>query len=837
MKNISEIEAKWQKIWQESACFESEIDSSKPKYYVLEMFPYPSGKIHVGHLRNYSMGDLIARFFRSNGFNVLYPMGWDSFGLPAENAAIQNNIHPAKWTLSNIESMKEQIKSMGNSYDWRREVTTCLPDYYGHEQSFFIDLLEKGLAYQKESVVNWDPIDNTVLANEQVIDGKGWRSGAPIEKRKLKQWFLKITDYAEELLNETYKLEGWPDSVRLMQQNWIGKSVGANIKFKIKNSDDEIIAYSTRPDTLFGASFLAVAYDHDILDSIIITEEIQNFIANCKSMSTSIEDIEKAEKIAIDTGLKALHPFDSSIEIPVYLANYVLKDYGTGAVFACPAHDERDHEIAVKYNLPIIEVVKSDSDIDVIKTPYTGDGVMINSGFLNGLSNIDAKTTSIKKLESTGNGESKVNYRLKDWGISRQRYWGCPIPVIHCDDCGVVAVNKQDLPVTLPEDVDFSKTGNPLENHPSWKHTKCPKCRKDAIRETDTFDTFFESSWYFARYCDNNSPSMVDKKSADYWLPVDQYIGGIEHAVLHLLYARFFTKAMNDTGYVSVREPFKKLLTQGMVLHATFKDEDGNWVYPTDIISEGGTLRDKNSNKRVFEGKIEKMSKSKKNVIDLDNTIKNYGADTVRLFILSDSPPERDLEWSESGVDGCYKFIMKLFAISEKIMTISFTDSEDKALLTKTHATIRDVTKDIKAYHFNKAIARIRELFNAVSDAVSSGSNSKTLRFAIDSIIRLLNPFAPHSTEEIWSKIGNSKILAKSDWPSYDEALSVSNEVTIAVQINGKLRGTIQVIKDLPNQEVEKCVFDTREVSKYLENVQIKKVIVVPNKIINFVVI
>jgi leucyl-tRNA synthetase len=836
MKNISEIEAKWQKIWRESSCFESDTNSSKPKYYVLEMFPYPSGKIHVGHLRNYSMGDLLSRFYRSTGFNVLYPMGWDSFGLPAENAAIQNNIHPSKWTLSNISSMRDQIKSMGNSYDWRREVTTCLPDYYGHEQAFFLDLLEKGLAYQKESVVNWDPVDNTVLANEQVIDGRGWRSGAVVEKRKLKQWFLKITDYAEELLEDTYKLDGWPESVKLMQQNWIGKSVGANIKFKIKNSDQEIVVYSTRPDTLFGASFLAVAYDHEIISEIQQTEEIQKFISKCKSMSTALEDIEKAEKEAVYTGIMVLHPFDESKEIPVYIANYVLKDYGTGAVFGCPAHDERDHEIALKYKLPIIQVVKTDSEIDILKQADTAEGTVINSDFLNGFSTKDAKLESIKKLESIGKGEAKTNFRLKDWGISRQRYWGCPIPIIHCDDCGAVPVSKSELPVTLPEDADFSKTGNPLDNHPSWKHVNCPKCGKEALRETDTFDTFFESSWYFARYCNNKHPSMVDKNSADYWLPVDQYIGGIEHAVLHLLYARFFTKAMSDSGYVSIREPFVKLLTQGMVLHATYKDEDGNWVYPTDVVSESGELKDKTSGKRVFAGKQEKMSKSKKNVIDLDNTIKNYGADTVRLFILSDSPPERDLEWSDSGVDGCYKFIMKLFAISDKISSISFENSDDSKLLTKTHATIKDVTSDIKLYHFNKAIARIRELFNALSDVVSSGSKSITIKFAFESILKLLNPFTPHCTEEIWSNFGNNEILAKSNWPIFDEKLTVSDNVTIAVQINGKLRGTILVPNSLSSDEVKDIAKNSKEISKYLENVTIKKTIVIPNKIVNFVV-
>jgi len=831
MKNFSEIDAKWQKIWHDGECFKSEIDSTKKKYYVLEMFPYPSGKVHVGHLRNYSMGDVIARFSRANGLNVLYPMGWDAFGLPAENAAIQNKLHPRDWTLSNIESMREQIKSIGCSYDWRREIATCQPEYYKHEQSFFLKLLKKNLAYQKESIVNWDPVDNTVLANEQVEDGRGWRSGALVEKKSLKQWFLKITNYADELLEDIKKLEGWPESVRVMQENWIGKSVGANIRFKVKNSDDSIEIFTTRADTLFGAGFIAISYNHDILSKITHTPEIEKFIADCKVMSTSIVDIEKGEKKGVNTGLVVVHPFDSSIELPVYIANFVLKEYGTGAVFGCPAHDARDHLFALKYKLPIKQVVQNlGEEIDVSKTVYIGDGTIFNSQFLDGLSIKNAKEASIKKLEELGVGVAKVNFRLKDWGISRQRYWGCPIPIIYCNSCGTVPVKESDLPVELPKDADFTGQGNPLDKHPTWKHTNCPSCSKPAIRETDTFDTFFESSWYFTRYCNSKAETMVDKKAADYWLPVDQYIGGVEHAVLHLLYARFFTKAMCDEGLVSIREPFNKLLTQGMVLHETYKDAKGDWLYP----QEAKALEA--NGEKVTHGKIEKMSKSKKNVIDLENILKVSGADSVRMFILSDSPPERDLEWSEAALDGCSKFLVRLITVAEKIKGSNYNSAEDSKLVFLTHSTIKLVTSDIRGFHFNKAIARIRELFNAIYDMFQAGNNCSTIPVAFEAVIRLFNPFAPHVTEEIWQMLGKSDIIAKKSWPECNESLATSSEITIAVQINGKLRGTIIVAADEPRETIEKLALENADVAKHLEGLTVKKVIVVPKKIVNFVV-
>jgi leucyl-tRNA synthetase len=832
--NLAEIDKKWQSKWQDHNCFKSDINHSKPKYYVLEMFPYPSGKIHIGHLRNYSMGDLIARFHRASGYNVLYPMGWDSFGLPAENAAIQNNTHPKSWTYSNIASMREQIKSIGNSYDWGREIATCDPEYYKHEQAFFIELYNKGLAYQKESVVNWDPVDNTVLANEQVVDGRGWRSGAVVEKRKLKQWFLRITDYAEELLEDIETLKNWPDSVRHMQHNWIGKSTGANVKFKISGLDDHILVYTTRHDTLFGGTFVAVCYDHEILDKIQITEEIKNFIEKCRKNSTAQADIEKQEKEGVFTGLYVQNPFDSSRKLPVYIANYVLKEYGTGAVFGCPAHDERDHIFALKYNLEIKPVIQPEDDVtvDIQESPYVGDGTIINSGFLNGLSVDDAKKEAAKKLSSLGLGEETINYRLKDWGISRQRYWGCPIPMVYCNSCGVVPEKLENLPITLPEDVNLTGRENPLSTHISWKQTDCPKCGLPAERETDTFDTFFESSWYFARYPDVKANSMTGKDSCKYWLEVDQYIGGIEHAVLHLLYARFFTKAMNDLGHISIREPFKKLLTQGMVLHKTYKDEEGNWVYPSEIEFKNGEIISTISGKKVTEGKLEKMSKSKKNVIDLESILSRFGADTVRLFILSDSPPERDLEWSDSGVEGCYKFIMKLLSFGDKISKVSFSSNLDEDLESKTHLTIKNVSADIKDHHFNKAIARIRELFNDLS----SKAESETMRFAFETVVRLINPFIPHVTEEIWEKLGKTNILAENSWPSFEEEKTKASTVKIAIQINGKLRGTIDVPSGAENKYIEQLAINSSDASKYLRDANIVKVIVVPNKIINFVV-
>lgn len=830
---IADIEKKWQKIWQEKNVFRADILKDRPKYYVLEMLPYPSGKIHAGHLRNYAIGDVLARFLKAKGYNVLHPMGWDAFGLPAENAAIANNTHPADWTYSNIETMKEQFKSLGVSYDWSKEFATCDPDYYKHEQKFFLELLDNGLAYQKESIVSWDPVDQTVLANEQVIDGRGWRSGALVERKSLKQWFLKITNYTEELLADINNLDGWPDSVRLMQEKWIGKSIGAYVDFKLKNPvlDHSIIKiFTTCPETLFGASFVAVSYNHPLVDQINKTPEISDFIDKCSHMSVSAAEIEKADKAGVDTGIKVLHPFDASIELPVIIANFVLMEYGTGAVFGCPSHDERDHELALKMHLPIAQVVDNkEIEIDITKAAYTGDGFMINSKFLNGMDRASAKKAAIQKLEEISAGMATTNYRLRDWGISRQRFWGGPIPIIYCDDCGILPVPAESLPVELPKDITFTGHGNPLDNHPSWKHVKCHKCGKDATRETDTFDTFFESSWYFTRYCAPNAKNMTDKEACDYWLPVDQYIGGIEHAVMHLLYARFFTKAMNDLGHLNIREPFKNLLTQGMVLHATYKDENGKWLYP----KEAAEMKKKGL--KVIEGKIEKMSKSKNNVIDLESMIAGFGADTARMFTLSDSPPEKDLEWSDAGIDGCHKFITRLFTMADSLKTIESCAENDFAgheLLKQIHFTIKHVSEDIQKFRLNKAIARVRELVNALQIA----KEKPLVRYGFEIVIRLLNPFIPHVTEEIWENLGGKAMLAETEWPEYNEDYLIANIVTIAIQVNGKLRATHEYQSSASEQEIKDIALSLESVVKHIEGKEVKKIIVVPGKIVNIVV-
>lgn len=830
MSNES-IDAKWQKIWDEKSAFKVENNSSKPKYYVLEMFPYPSGKIHAGHLRNYAIGDVISRFMTCKGYNVLHPMGWDAFGLPAENAAINNNAHPAGWTYDNIEHMKAQMKSLGLSYDWSREIASCNPDYYKHEQKFFLELLDKGLAYQKESLVNWDPIDQTVLANEQVVDGKGWRSGAVVEKKSLKQWFLKITNYADELLKDLKSLPAWPESVKIMQENWIGKSQGAEIEFKVSGSSNKIKIFTTRPDTLFGASFLAVSYNHPIIQNLHKNPAIEAMIEKCRHQSTAAEALETAEKEGIDTGLKVEHPFDSTITLPVYIANFVVMDYGTGAVFGCPAHDIRDFEFATKYNLPIKEVVKGEGPLPYIEQ----NGTIINSAFLDGLSVPEAKEVAIKKLEELGVGKGLIQYRLRDWGVSRQRYWGCPIPIIYCPSCGVVGEKEENLPVKLPDDVVFDGRGNPLEHHPTWKHTKCPKCLGEAKRETDTFDTFFESSWYFTRFTNNKASSMTDKESCKYWLPVDQYIGGIEHAILHLLYARFFTKVMSDLGHLDVREPFKALLTQGMVLHATFKDEDGNWVYPDDVTKNGNDFLHKKTGKKIFQGKVEKMSKSKLNVVDVETMLKIYGADTLRLMTLSDSPPEKELEWSNSGLEGCHRFIGRLSAMSESLQGVSVGKSENYVgtkILKIIHDTIKHVTEDIHSFSLNKAIARCRELYNALADC----EDKPLVKYGFNVLLQLLNPFIPHITEELCNREA-ATMLYQTPWPNYNEAYIIENTITLAIQVNGKLRATYEFSKDATADQIKQEVVEIEAVKKHIEDKQVKNIIVVPGKIVNIVVL
>ncbi|WP_016770149.1 leucine--tRNA ligase [Rickettsia sibirica] len=835
---MNQIEQKWQYIWQEEKAFEVSNASSKPKYYVLEMLPYPSGKIHVGHVRNYSIGDVIARFMTMQGFNVLHPMGWDAFGLPAENAAIKNNSHPKKWTYSNIKNMKKQLKSMGFSYDWSREINSCDPEYYKHEQKFFLELYERNLAYQKESFVNWDPVDNTVLANEQVVDGRGWRSGAIVAKRYLKQWFLKITDYAEELLNEIQNLKEWPEAVRSMQEKWIGKSIGANFHFKIKDNEETTIeVFSTKPETIFGASFIGIAFNHPIIERLVSkTPEILAFITQCSHITRSSE-LEKVEREGVFTGLFVTHPFDSNIVLPVIITNFVLMDYGTGAIFGCPAHDECDHELAVKMNLSIKQVIKA--DMDVQKTAYTEDGILINSDFLNGLTSNEAKQEVIGEFEKLGIGKRSVNYRLKDWGISRQRFWGCPIPMIHCEICGIVPVPYKDLPVTLPDDVNFDGHGNPLDHHPSWKHVNCPKCDKPAVRETDTFDTFFESSWYFTRYCNSNATEMTDKKACDYWLPVDKYIGGIEHAVMHLLYARFFTKVMNEQNYVSVREPFKGLFTQGMVLHATYKDEHNNWLYPEEVVKKGNEFFHKESNNRVVQGRIEKMSKSKKNLIDLETMQEQYGADAIRLFVLSDSPPEKDLEWSASGIEGCSRFINKLEYMFKAIDSLKddVNSEVNKELNRLVHFTIKHVAEDIKHFALNRAIARIRELSNAISAEISKDKiDVKTVRHGFNVLVQLLNPFIPHITEEIWQKLGNKERLYNLSFPAFDESMLELDTYIMAVQVNGKLRDTYEFKTSVSEDEIKQVTVSLPKVQKFLEGKEPKKIILVPRKIVNILV-
>lgn len=843
--NFKAIESKWQQYWQDNNSFAVTEDKNKPKYFVLEMMPYPSGKIHIGHARNYVIGDVVARYKQAKGFNVMHPMAWDAFGLPAENAAIQNNVHPEEWTIENIKNMRQQMNSIGLSYDWQREVTCCLPDYYKHEQKFFIDLYKNNVAYRKKATVNWDPVDNTVLANEQVINGKGWRSGAKVEKRDLEQWFLKITDYSEELLSELDNLKEWPAHVKMMQEKWIGKSEGAQVFFDIMGVSDRIEIFTTRPDTLFGASFIALSPLHPFIDKYVNkTTEIKEFIEEFKQESKSEADIETREKKGVQTNLFVNHPFNKEIKLPVYLANFVLTDVGTGALFACPAHDERDYEFAKKYNLPIKQVVKPEHDIDINEQAYTGEGVIINSEFLNGLEVNEAKKQAIAKLAENEQGSKKTTYRLRDWGVSRQRFWGCPIPMIHCDDCGIVAVKEEDLPVALPKDVDFSKPGNPLNNHPTWKYTSCPQCNKDAVRETDTFDTFFESSWYFARFANAQAEEMVDKKAASYWLPVDIYIGGIEHAVLHLLYARFFTKVMADLDYLDkdLREPFKGLLTQGMVLHKTFKDADTDaWLYPEEVELKDGAWFNKKSGKEVAAGSLEKMSKSKKNVVSLEKSLATVGADTARMFVMSDSPPERDVEYSDIAIEGTAKFLSKFynlqFKLSEVVTQQEYSDNNAKKIMAEAHQTIKNVEADIENFALNKAIARYRALFNLLNDNIAN-ANSEVLaaiKEAYSILVQIMNPYTPHLCEEIWQNLGFKQSLREVAWPKFDNKYLTSSAKEIAIQVNGKLRGTHSFAAEQGKDEIEKIALSLPFVSKHLDNKEIRKIIIVPGKIVNIV--
>ena len=831
----SQADGRWQRVWDERQCFKADDNSPKPRSYVLEMFPYPSGRIHIGHVRNYTMGDVLARYKRMRGFEVLHPMGWDAFGMPAENAAMEKGVHPGGWTRDNIANMKAQLKRLGFALDWSREVATCEPDYYGQEQALFLDLYEAGLVYRKESAVNWDPVDQTVLANEQVIDGRGWRSGALVEKRKLSQWFLKITDFAEELLEGLGSLENWPEKVRVMQENWIGKSQGMQFRFDLSNGEG-LEVYTTRPDTIFGASFVAVAADHPVAQGVAAASaEAADFIALCKQGGTTAAELETAEKLGFDTGITARHPFTGAA-LPVYIANFVLMEYGTGAIMAVPGHDQRDFDFATKYGLPILRVVAASAD-DADK-PFgdeaeAGDGVLVNSDFLNGLSVADAKAAIVARAEAEGWGHGKTQYRLRDWGVSRQRYWGTPIPFIHCEVCGIVPVPKKHLPVTLPEDVDFSVPGNPLARHPTWKHVDCPQCGKAARRETDTLDTFVDSSWYFLRFASQPADRPFDPAEIARWLPVEQYIGGIEHAILHLLYARFWTRALARIGKIEVKEPFASLFTQGMVTHETYTRIDpsnGQPIYfsPAEVEKRGEDAVLLADGAPVEVGRVIKMSKSKKNVVDPDEIVATYGADAIRWFMLSDSPPERDLPWSESGIEGCGRFVQRLWRLFGQFDAAA--TGEDKALDRKTHQIVHAVAADIEGLGFNKAVARIYELTSAIEKAAPSASRSAAIR----SLLLLVAPMMPHLAEEAWAQIGDG-LVAEAAWPPVDPALLVEDEVTVAVQVKGKLRDTLTVAKGTAREELERLALASDKVQRALEGAEVKKVIVVPDRLVNLV--
>jgi len=828
-------DARWQNIWEERSSFVADDNSSKPRAYVLEMFPYPSGRIHIGHVRNYTMGDVLARYKRMTGHEVLHPMGWDAFGMPAENAAMEKNVHPGGWTRDNIANMKAQLKRLGFAIDWTRELATCEPEYYGHEQALFLKLYAAGLVYRKESAVNWDPVDMTVLANEQVIDGKGWRSGAPVERRKLSQWFLKITDFADELLTGLETLDKWPDKVRLMQENWIGKSQGLKCTFRFPGGTDGIDVFTTRPDTMFGASFVAIAADHPVAQKLAANApDLQAFIDECRKGGTTAADIETAEKRGFNTGLTVEHPLDASWHLPVYVANFVLMDYGTGAVFGCPAHDQRDLDFARKYHLPVTRVVAdgdlTDSAFDG-DVAFTGPGTIVNSHWMNGMTIDQAKADVIARAQAEGWGTGQTQYRLRDWGVSRQRYWGTPIPIIHCQTCGAVPVPEDQLPVKLPEDVSFDIPGNPLDRHPTFSKVDCPKCHQPARRETDTLDTFVDSSWYFIRFASQPHDKPFDRTVAEKWLPVDQYIGGVEHAILHLLYARFWTRALSHIGLIDVKEPFASLFTQGMVTHQTYQDAKGTWLSPDQVRREGDIWTMIDSGAPAVAGRIEKMSKSKKNVVDPDDIVDQYGADAVRWFMLSDSPPERDLEWSEAGIEGCWRFVQRLWRLTSQV---SGAEGSDKALDRKTHQVIAGVGVDIEALAFNKAVAKIYDLANAIEKAAPSASRDAAIR----TIVLLSSPMVPHLAEEAWTVLGaqlGGGLIADAAWPVVDPALLQEDEVTIAIQVRGKLRDTLTVAKGLPSAEMEALALASQKVQHAIDGADIKKIIVVPDRLVNIV--
>jgi len=867
--NAREVERKWQATWDEKELFRTRNEDPKPKYYVLEMFPYPSGRIHMGHVRNYTMGDVVARYKRARGFNVLHPMGWDAFGMPAENAAMANKTHPAKWTYANIATMRNQLKSMGLSLDWHREVATCDPSYYKHQQRMFLDFLGAGLIDRKTARVNWDPIDKTVLANEQVIEGRGWRSGALVEQRTLTQWFFKISDYAQELNDALDGLERWPEKVRLMQRNWIGRSEGLSVRFALQTNQaakSEIEIYTTRPDTLFGASFIALAPEHPLSKKVAESNpDLLAFIEECRKMGTAQELIDKAEKTGFDTGLRVTHPFDPSWTLPVYVANFILMDYGTGAIFGCPAHDQRDFDFATAYKLPIKTVVcPPDQDpktYSVGDAPYDGEGKLCNSSFLDGLTIEAAKEEVVKRLEKESLNNKpvatrKINFRLRDWGISRQRYWGCPIPVIHCEVCGTIPVPIQDLPVKLPDDVTFDVPGNPLDRHPTWKHTSCPQCGKAARRETDTMDTFVDSSWYFVRF---TNPWLEDhpteRSVVDGWLPVNQYIGGIEHAILHLLYSRFFTRAMKKVGHVGMDEPFDGLFTQGMVVHETYRDKEGQWVTPAEIeiYTNDGERRAKliSNGTPVEIGSIEKMSKSKRNTIDPDDIIGSYGADTARWFMLSDSPPERDVIWTEESIQGAARFIQRLWRLVGEVADLQPSENahdaaaEDAVITIRkaAHRSIIRVEEDLERLRFNRCVAHAYELANALQAELTVKKDKKVspqwiaaMREASEFLIAIIAPMMPHLAEECWAELGHRSMIAEASWPKADRSLILENDIVLPIQINGKKRADITVARQADNVTIEQAVLSLDSVKAALDGKAPKKIVIVPQRIVNVVV-